>query len=76
MMCLFLTLIIFKRGDIWVYGIAVLRFFLYGNSVIEILTCGIAVSSSPPPGGVLDISLGGEARPGPSYPGPGYDKNR
>lgn len=71
MMCLFLTLIIFKRGDIWVYAIAVLRFFLYGNSVIEILTCGIAVSSS-----LFDISLGGEARPGPSYPGPGYDKNR
>ena len=24
----------------------------------------------PPPGGVLDISLGGEVRPGPSYPDP------
>ena len=26
--------------------------------------------------GVLDISLGGEVRPGPSYPDPVYDKNR
>ena len=29
-----------------VYGIAVLDFFSYGISVILILTCGIAVSSS------------------------------
>ena len=29
-----------------VYGIAVLGFFSYGISVILILTCGIAVSSS------------------------------
>ena len=30
----------------WVYGIAVLGFFSCGISVILILTCGIAVSSS------------------------------
>ena len=33
-------------GDIGVYGIAVLGFFSCGISVILILTCGIAVSSS------------------------------
>ena len=27
-------------------------------------------------GGALDISLGGEVRPDPSYPDPVYDKNR
>ena len=32
--------------DMGVYGIAVLGFFSYGISVILILTCGIAVSSS------------------------------
>ena len=33
-------------GDMGVYGIAVLGFFLCGISVISILTYGIAVSSS------------------------------
>ena len=33
-------------GDMGVYGIAVLGFFSCGISVILILTCGIAVSSS------------------------------
>ena len=33
-------------GDLGVYGIAVLGFFSCGISVILILTCGIAVSSS------------------------------
>ena len=35
------------EGDMGVYGIAILRFFSSGISVILILTCGIAVSSSP-----------------------------
>ena len=35
-----------EEGDIRVYGIAVLGFFSCGISVILILTCGIAVSSS------------------------------
>ena len=34
------------EGDMGVYGIAVLGFFSCGISVILILTCGIAVSSS------------------------------
>ena len=37
---------ILKEGDMGVYGIAVLGFFSCGISVILILTCGIAVSSS------------------------------
>ena len=37
---------ILTEGDMGVYGIAVLGFFSYGISVILILTCGIAVSSS------------------------------
>ena len=35
-----------QEGDMGVYGIAVLGFFSCGISVILILTCGIAVSSS------------------------------
>ena len=35
------------EGDMRVYGIAVLSFFSSGISVILILICGIAVSSSP-----------------------------
>ena len=35
-----------KEGDMGVYGIAVLGFFSRGISVILILMCGIAVSSS------------------------------
>ena len=35
------------EGDMGVYGIAVLSFFSSGISVIWILMCGIAVSSSP-----------------------------
>ena len=35
-----------EEGDMGVYGIAVLGFFSCGISVILILTCGIAVSSS------------------------------
>ena len=34
-------------GDMQAYGIAVLSFFSSGISVILILICGIAVSSSP-----------------------------
>ena len=40
------TLAVNREGDMGVYGIAVLGFFLCGISVILILTCGIAVSSS------------------------------
>ena len=36
----------FLEGDMGVYDIAVLGFFSCGISVILILTCGIAVSSS------------------------------
>ena len=36
-----------KEGDMGVYGSAVLSFFSSGISVILILMCGIAVSSSP-----------------------------
>ena len=36
----------YSEGDMGVYGIAVLGFFSCGISVILILTCGIAVSSS------------------------------
>ena len=36
-----------NERDMWAYGIAVLSFFLIGVSVILILKCGIAVSSSP-----------------------------
>ena len=36
-----------KEGDMEVYGSAVLSFFSSGISVILILMCGIAVSSSP-----------------------------
>ena len=36
----------FNEGDMGVYGIAVLGFYSCGISVIVILTCGIAVSSS------------------------------
>ena len=39
------------EGDMGVYGIAVLGFFSCGISVILILTCGIAVSSSSAVGG-------------------------
>ena len=35
-----------NEGDMWVYSIAVYGFFSCGISVILILTCGIAVSSS------------------------------
>ena len=41
-----LTAVNSKEGDMGVYGIAVLGFFSCGISVILILTCGIAVSSS------------------------------
>ena len=37
---------ILMEGDMGVYGIVVLSFFSCGISVILILTCGIAVSSS------------------------------
>ena len=37
---------ILMEGDLGVYGIVVLSFFSCGISVILILTCGIAVSSS------------------------------
>ena len=37
---------VLEEGDMKVYGIAVLGFFSFGISVILILTCGIAVSSS------------------------------
>ena len=36
----------YMEGDMGVYSIAVLGFFSCGISVILILTCGIAVSSS------------------------------
>ena len=35
-----------NEGDMWVYSIAVYGFFSRGISVILILTCSIAVSSS------------------------------
>ena len=44
--CKILTAFFFE-GDMGVYGNVVLGFFSCGISVILILTCGIAVSSSP-----------------------------
>ena len=41
-----LSFVLKFEGDMGVYGIAVLSFFSYGISVISILTCVIAVSSS------------------------------
>ena len=38
---------VLHEGDIGVYGIAVLSVFSSGVSIILILMCGIAVSSSP-----------------------------
>ena len=45
-MCVHLSSPRLYEGDMGVYGIAVLGFFSCGISVILILTCGIAVSSS------------------------------
>ena len=36
----------------------------------------VKIDPSPFPGGVLDISVGGEVLPGPSYPDPVSDKYR
>ena len=46
-----------KEGYLGVYGIAVLGFFSCGISVILILTCGIAVSSSSAVCGFLSFWL-------------------
>ena len=44
--------------------------------LIQILFPLVTIDPSPFTGGVLDISLGGEVRRGPSYPDPVSDKYR